>query len=185
MSDVYSYSITQKALHWIVALLFVAMIPAGFIFTDFDNRDAIEATFGAGSFDRFYNMHKSVGFLVLGLMLLRIIVKVVMPKPPYAQPLAPAQRMASGIVHGLIYVLLIVVPVLGWAGVSAFPAPLPVFGFFDMPNLVGPDRELSRTLLDGHGLAVRLLIALAVVHIAAALYHGIVKRDGVLSRMVR
>jgi cytochrome b561 len=87
-------------------------------------------------------------------------------------------------VHVTLYVLLIAMPLLGWAGTSAFPAPVPFFGLFEMPALVGEDRELSKLLLWIHGYLGFFLAGVAVLHIGAGLYHGIVRRDGVLSRMI-
>ena len=178
-----SYSGLQKALHWIIALLVIGMIPGGLIFTDFDNKDAIEGIFGAGSFNTFYDAHKSTGFLILFLMLVRIVVKLMSTKPAYEVPLTGPEKAASGAVHGLFYVLLIVVPVLGWIGVSAFPAPLPVYGLFDMPAIVGKDRDLSRLVLDYHGWLAIFVAALVFAHIGAALFHQYVKKDGLIRRM--
>ncbi|MEL6128141.1 MAG: cytochrome b [Pseudomonadota bacterium] len=178
-----TYSGLQKGLHWIIALLVIGMIPAGFIFTDFDNKAAIEGVFGVGSFNVFYNMHKSTGFLILFLMLLRVVVKLVSRKPEYEVPLTGPEKAASGAVHGLFYVLLIALPVLGWAGVSAYSAPLPVYGLFDMPPLVAKDRDLSETLFEFHGLIAVIVAGLVFAHIGAALYHQFVKKDGLIRRM--
>ena len=180
----YEYSPIQKWLHWIIAILVIAMIPAGLIFTDFDNKPAIEGLFGEGSFNMFYDGHKSMGFLILFLMILRLLFRAGRGSPPYRTKLTPFEKMASGGVHVALYVLLFAVPILGWAGTGAFPAPLPVFGLFDMPPILAPDRELSQFILGYlHGPIALLVAALAAMHIGAALYHGIVKRDGVMSRM--
>lgn len=180
---IYSYPTAWKALHWIIAILVIAMLPAGLIFTDFDNKPAIEGLFGVGSFDVFYNLHKSTGFLILFLMLVRIGVAFSQSKPPYQTPLTATEKAGSGAVHGLLYVLLIAVPVLGWIGVSAYRAPLPVYGLFDMPPIAAQDRPFSEAVLNWHGIAANVVIALVTVHIAAALYHGLVKKDGLLRRM--
>ncbi|RED12107.1 cytochrome b [Pontivivens insulae] len=179
-----TYSRTRRFLHWSIAILVIAMIPAGSIFTDFDNRAAIEATFGEGSFGFFYDMHKSVGFLVLFLMVARIAMIFIHPKPDYDPELTKPEKAGSGAVHGLLYLVLIAMPILGWAGVSAFDAPLPVFGLFDMPAILEKDRELSRTLLDWHEIVGKVIIGLVVVHIAAALFHQFVKKDGLIRRML-
>ena len=181
----YSYPTARKVLHWTIAILVIAMLPAGMIFTDFDNKPAIEGIFGAGSFNVFYDLHKSTGFLILFLMVVRIALAFIQPKPPYEVPLTKAEKAGSGAVHGLLYVLLFALPILGWLGVSAFDAPLPVFGLFDMPALVEKDRELSRTMFEWHEIAAKIVIALLIAHIGAALYHGLVKKDGLLRRMLR
>ena len=182
MTTANAYARPRRILHWTIAALVIAMLPAGWFFTDFDNKPAIEAALGEGSFNTLYDLHKSTGFLVLGLMALRIWAWRRWPNPDYAAPLPPAQAAASRRVHGAFYVLLIVVPVLGWAGVSAFPAPLPVFFLFDMPAIAPEDRGLSRRLLDAHGFLAISVGVLAVGHIGAALWHRR-RRDGVFARM--
>ena len=176
-------NLVRRLLHWLVALLVVVMIPAGLVFTDFDNRGWIEAAFGAGQFDAFYNLHKGTGFLVLMLMAARIGAKLVWPAPPHAPRLPLPERLAATASHALLYVLLIVTPVLGWAGVSAFPAPKPFFGLFEMPAIWAEDRAMSERLLHWHGLSAFALAALAVIHVAAALWHRNVKQDGVYDRI--
>jgi len=182
MTTANAYARPRRILHWTLAALVIAMIPAGWFFTDFDNKPAIEAALGKGAFNTLYDLHKSTGFLVLALMALRIWAWRRWPNPDYATPLPPAQAAASRRVHVAFYALLIVVPVLGWAGVSAFPAPLPVFFLFDMPAIAPEDRGLSRRLLDAHGFLAITVGVLAVGHIGAALWHRR-RRDGVFARM--
>ncbi|WP_316014886.1 cytochrome b [Roseobacter sp. HKCCA0434] len=180
---IHSYPRLRRWLHWTIAVLVIAMLPMGMIFTDFDNRGAIEGIFGEGSFNVFYDLHKSTGFLILFLMLVRIVAAIRLPKPPYAVPLTGLERAGSGAVHGLIYVMLLAMPLLGWLGVSAYDAPLPVFGLFEMPALIGRDRDLSEDFFEWHEIGAKIVIALVVVHIGAALYHQLVKKDGLIRRM--
>lgn len=177
------YVLIRRLLHWTVAVLIVLMVPFGLIFTNFDNRPWIEGTFGTGSFDRLYNLHKSVGFMVLGLATVRLAAMVVWPAPPIKPRPPLVERAAAGAVHGLLYALIFVTPLLGWLGTSAFPAPLPVFSWFDMPALLSPDRELSNRLLHMHSLSAYALATLATVHLCAALFHRNVRQDGVFDRM--
>lgn len=178
-----SYHPIRRLLHWTVALLVIATIPIGLVFTDFDNRAWADGAFGEGAFNTMYDLHKSIGVTILALMAARIGAKFVWPDPPHAAPLGPAQRIGSRSVHGLLYVLLIVAPLLGWAGVSAFPAPVPVFWLFEAPPLLSENRELSELLLEWHGAVALTIGALALVHIAAALIHRGVFRDHVFHRM--
>jgi len=180
----YSYPFARKVLHWIIAVLVILMLPYGMIFTDFDNKPAIEGILGVGSFDLMYGLHKSTGFLVLGLMLLRVLMAFILPKPPYETPLTKAEKAGSSAVHGLLYLLLIAMPVIGWIGVSAYRAPLPFFGLFEIPPIVAQNRPLAESAFGWHGLVGKIIIGLITVHIAAALFHGLVKKDGLLRRMI-
>lgn len=177
------YNRVRRSLHWGVAALVLFTLPLGYVFTDFDNRVWLEATLGTGAFNAGYSLHKSIGLLVVALMAARLAAKWMWPDPPYAAPLDPFSRTASRAAHRALYALLLVTPLLGWAGVSAYPAPLPFFGLGEAPALLGPNRALAEWLLWAHGVVAIGLAAIAAVHIAAALHHGYIRRDGVLDRM--
>jgi cytochrome b561 len=170
------------ALHWIVAVLVILMIPAGLIFTDFDNKPAIEGLFGAGSFDAFYNLHKGVGLTLLAIVLVRLAARRIWPDPSYARPLSPLEEKVSRIAHLALYALLVATPLIGWAAVSAYPAPLPVLGLFDAPRILPENRALSEALLEIHGVSAYALASLAAIHVAAAVLHAR-KGDGVMARI--
>lgn len=170
------YSVFAKLLHWVIAACVIFMIPAGIVMVNVELADAVR--------NNLYSLHKAFGVLILGLMAVRVGYRLTLGAPAASGALTPAQYVVSRIVHVTLYVLLIAMPILGWAGTSAFPAPVPFFGLFEMPALVGEDRELSELLLWIHGYLGFFLGGVAVLHIAAGLYHGIVRRDGVLSRMI-
>ncbi len=178
-----AYARPRRLLHWTTAGFLLVGITLGLIFTDFDNRPWAEARFGAGSFDWLYNLHKSIGLTVLALMLARVWAKRRWPDPPRVETLPAWQIRLSRAAHVSLYVLLIVVPLLGWLGTSAFPAPVPVYGLFEIPLPVAPDRALSRRVLDFHGALATLATLVILVHVAAALHHRYARRDGVFSRM--
>jgi cytochrome b561 len=173
----------RKLLHWIIAIMVIAMIPAGLIFTNFDNKPAIESLFGEGSFDQFFNMHKSIGLTVLALMGVRILAMLLWPAPEHSPPLGFFARFFGKATHGALYALLVLVPVLGWMGVSAFPAPLPVFGLFDAPPIAPENREMSKYVLWLHGLGAFAIAALVIVHVSAGVWHRSVRRDTVFNRV--
>lgn len=173
----------RRTLHWIVALIVVFMIPGGLFFTDFDNKSFIEASFGAGSFNEFFSLHKSMGVLVFMLMAARIGARFVWPSPAYQPRLPLLDRLAATLSHVALYLLMIAVPVLGYLGTSTFPAPVPVFGLFDIPAVLAPDRDLSKQFLYWHAVAAFAATAVVVVHVCAALWHRNVLQDGVFERI--
>jgi len=170
------YSLAAKFLHWAVAACVIFLIPSGILMVNVDLSRALT--------NNLYDLHKSFGVVVLALMAMRVGYRLTLGAPAASGVLTPAQFVVSRIVHFTLYVLLVAMPLLGWAGTSAFPAPVPVFGLFEMPALVGEDRELSKLLLWIHGYMGFFLAGVATLHIAAGLYHGIVRRDGVLTRMI-
>jgi cytochrome b561 len=98
--------------------------------------------------------------------------------------MSPAVRAASAAAHGLLYLLLAAVPLLGWAATSAAGKPVALLGIVPLPALVGVDDGLADFLGDAHGFVAWTLVALAGLHAAAALWHHLVQRDGVLVAML-
>ena len=94
------------------------------------------------------------------------------------------QRMAAKATHVFIYGFLILNPFVGWVATSAYGAKISVFGLFTMPVIVAKDRALADQLFGVHMVLGILFTATVALHVAAALYHGIVRRDGVLQRML-
>jgi len=171
------YSFPARLLHWVVAAFVIILIPLGLYMVDRGEVTNFDAVTGD-----LYSLHKLLGFIVIWLIALRLLVRLSRRPPAPVATLTPLERVVSDVVHALLYLLLIVVPLLGWAGVSAYPA-LNIFGLFDLPALLGPDEPLAKRLFDAHGLLAKLLGLLALLHIAAALMHRVVKKDGVMRRM--
>lgn len=169
------YSAIAKLLHWLIAAMVVFIIPAGIAMVNI----------GQGALqNQLFDLHRSFGIVVLSLMLIRVGYRLTFGAPAAAAVLTPLQYQISRIAHFSMYVLLVATPLIGWIGTSAYPATVNVFGLFAMPHLIGPDRALSETLLAIHGYMGFALGVIVIVHIGAALYHGLIRRDGVLSRML-
>ncbi|WP_339948446.1 cytochrome b/b6 domain-containing protein [uncultured Albimonas sp.] len=180
------YPRIQRALHWLVALCVLALLPLGFYIEGYEPEavEAANAALGPGGFDLLYALHKSFGLTVLGLMILRVVARAAMGEPAYRTPLPRPLRIASHTVHMALYALLIATPVVGWVGVSAYPAPADFWFLADLALPIGANRELSETLLgDVHGPLAILLMFLALAHVLAALKHRFIDRDEVMGRM--
>jgi len=173
--DTPGYTGIARLLHWLTAALVLVMLPVGIV---------IAREWGGPLQTVLYNAHKSVGALLLILVLIRLGYRLSHPPPPLSDDIPPLQRLAAQATHWALYALLILQPLLGWAGTSAYPAPVPFFGLFEMPPLVAANRALSERLLGLHGVVGLTMAALAALHIAAALYHHFVRRDRVLLRML-
>lgn len=166
-----TYTHTAIILHWVTAVLVLFQIPAGVLIA------RIELGW-------VYDAHKSVGILILGLAVARLLWRSV-NAPPDLPPDTPLrQRQAAHAVHCLLYTLLIVQPVVGWIATSAYPAPIPFFGLFELPRIWPENRELSQQLMTLHlilGLGLGMLL---VMHVGAALYHHFIRKDHILLRML-
>ena len=168
------YSTIAKSLHWIVALCVLAIVPIGILMGRLPE---------SGFVNFIYEFHKSLGALILMLMTVRLIYRLVHGAPP--EPKIPAfYRFAGNVTHWALYVLLIATPIVAWVGYNAYGAKVPFFGLFELPALVGKNDALAEQLFAVHrvlGISVGVLM---VMHIGAGLFHYIIRKDGVLERML-
>ena len=104
-------------------------------------------------------------------------------RPPADAPMPAWQARAAHLTHGLLYVLFFAVPLAGWAYSSASGYPIVWFGVLQLPDLVGKDKALADTFKELHELLAYGLAALVVLHVAGALKHQFIDRDGLLARM--
>lgn len=170
-----SYSAPARALHWLMAALILLSLPAGWLMVqDGIGRDLRNALF---------IYHKNAGVLLLLLVALRLAWRWL--RPPPAQPVhLPAwQARAARYSHAALYALMFAVPLAGYIRVRAGGFPIETLDALGIGTLVPRSDALAgvaKTVHYGAGLAIAALIAL---HVAAALRHGLVQRDGVFSRM--
>lgn len=170
-----SYPSMSKWLHWLVAASVLVMIPIG----------VAMPRVGEGPLaNSLYNLHKSFGILILALMVLRLINRIVVGAPAPAPGLKRWQRMVSSATHGLLYVLLILQAFGGWLANSAFGAPTPFFGLFELPNLMAKDQAFADQVFRNHRILGFVIAGLAAMHIAAALQHYVIVKDRVMQRML-
>lgn len=169
------YTFVARVLHWVTAILVLLQLPLGIV---------IANQWGGPLQDALYYAHKSIGALILPLVVARLAYRLTHRPPPLPGDIPRAQRLAAQATHWALYALLIVQPLLGWMGTSAYPAPVPVFGLFELPPLLAPNRALSEQLLSVHRYVAFTIAGLAALHIGAALFHHFVRRDRVLLRMM-
>lgn len=173
------YSPVARRFHWLTVAFVLAQIPLGLAMTyrgnTLDIWDALT--------DNLYSAHKLIGFLLLWLMAGRLAYRLLHGAPPDEPSLHWWHKAGSHLVHWLLYGLLLVVPLLGWIGISLFPA-VTIFGLFDLPSLAAPNEDMAKRVLDIHGRLAIVMALLIAAHIGAALYHYLIRRDGVLRRML-
>jgi len=175
------YSLVQRLLHWLIVILVLALIVIGSLLGRL-GFDGVKDLVGVEMINQLYTYHKTFGILVLILMVLRLVLRRVLAFPAYQPPLHWFQRAASLTVHSLLYVALILMPVLGWLATAAGGYPVQFFGA-TLPGLIGKDEALSETLFQYHAWVGWTILTLIVVHVAAAVYHWKIRRDGVMQRI--
>jgi cytochrome b561 len=182
------YTTVAIALHWLIALAIIALLAAGLWMTD-----AIQAKDPATKAFAFkvYQWHKALGLTVLVLTVARIGWRMMNPPPPLPAGMSSIERAGAHLSHAAFYILMLAIPLAGWAMVSAskFGLPTMIFGLFEWPHIPmiadlankEPVEVAAKALhkFMGWGLA-----ALLGLHVTAALKHHFVNRDDVLARMV-
>ncbi len=169
------YPATSKLLHWLVAICVLTTAPVAIAMNRVEKGPLQDAL---------YNFHKSLGVLILVLMLLRLINRLVVGAPIPDPGIVPWQKTVSSIVHTSLYVLLLAMPVVGYIANSVYGAPTPFFGLFELPPIAGKNETLATQLFTIHRWVGWLLIVLVLMHVSAALYHYFIRRDNVLQRML-
>lgn len=167
------YTATAIALHWLLALLIAGNFALGVYMR--------ELPFSMTRL-KLYNGHKWVGITILALSALRLLWRLT-HRPPADLPMPAWQRRAAHAAHAALYLLFFAVPLMGWAYSSAAGFPVVLFGVLPLPDFVAPDRALSETLKPLHGQLAFALAAVVALHVAAALKHRYIDRDGLLRRM--
>lgn len=158
-----------RVLHWLMAVLILAMLFIGVsMVADLSLRHPV-----------LISLHKATGLALLVLVVLRIAVRLTLPHPPLPNDLPKLQRWAAGASHLLLYGLMLAMPLLGWAMLSAGDYPRPL----GLPAIAPHNLQLYAVLRQAHDWAGYLLFATVLVHVGAALMHAWVRRDGVLRSM--
>lgn len=165
----------SRALHWLVAALVLGQIALGWWMLSIPKSPP-------GLRADWFNLHKSIGLTVAALMIARLAWRWQHRPAPLPQGMPRWQRQAAGANHALLYVLLILQPVVGYLGSSFTHYPIKYFGV-TLPNW-GWDSPALKDLFSTLHLSIAwLLAALIVLHVAAALKHKLIDRDGVFERM--
>jgi cytochrome b561 len=168
------YPATSKWLHWLVAACVLTTAPVAIAMT----------RVGEGAtHDALYTFHKSLGVVILVLVILRLINRLMVGAPAPEPGIEPWQKTVSSATHGLLYLLLVAMPI-GYLANSLYGAPTPFFGLFELPPIVAENQPLSEKLFTLHRWAGMLMIVVVTTHIAAALHHHFVRGDNVLRRML-
>lgn len=174
MSTVLRYSPPAVLLHWLIAVLIFVTFPLGVYMHDLPlSPDKLQL----------YSYHKWIGITILMLVSLRVVWRLTHPPPPLPDSVAQWQRSASRIVHGVLYVLILAIPLSGWLMSSAKGFQTVWFGVLPLPDLVGKDKVLGEQLAELHEVLNFTLLGVVILHVAAALKHHFVERVPFLQRM--
>jgi cytochrome b561 len=174
----YRYSQVARLLHWLTVLLVFAMFVLGIamVYLVPDSAAALS--------HRLYNTHESLGVVVFVVMLLRLIRRWSHPPAPLPQDVPRIFHIVGHANHVLLYILLLVQPVIGLLRDNADGFQVVWFEIVSVPVLIGKDPALAHVLSAAHWYGALLIALLIGAHIGGALFHGVIRRDGVLQRML-
>ena len=167
------WSSVLKALHWLIALMIVALATVGWY---------MKGLPPSPSKIQVYALHKSTGITLLALVIARIGVRLWAGRPEDL-PMPRWQRVAADLVHAMLYVVLVAMPLSGWVFNSAANFPLRWFGLFTVPAIAGPDPAVKAWAATAHLFLFWILLALFLAHVGGALQHHFIDKDATLIRM--
>jgi len=167
------FAAAARLLHWLMAPLVIAMLFIGVAMVA-----AVAPRYGV-----LVAIHRPLGIAILVLVAIRLVVRLTHPVPPLPADLPPLQRLAAKASHIVLYALLFVMPLVGWGMLSAARYPIVLYGSLQLPPILPHDLTLYAGLRELHTLLAYLLFATFLAHLGAALFHGLIRRDGVLSSM--
>ncbi|PTX57473.1 cytochrome b561 [Litoreibacter ponti] len=169
------YKGPARLMHWTMALLVLAMVPVGFLMLeDWVSRPLRNSMFVT---------HKNVGVLLLLLIFARLAYR--WRNPPRLKPveLDPMQKLAAKATHFGLYALLLIMPLSGYIRVRAGGFPIEMLDAIGAPSLVPRSDALAAFAKATHLYAGYAIIALIAMHVGAALFHALVKKDDIFERM--
>ena len=178
-SSALRYGKVAMVLHWLLALYLFGIFGVGVYMADLP--------FSPQRL-QLYSWHKWAGVIFLVLSVGRLLWRLTHRPPALpdrVQRAMPGWQMAAyQATHGLMYLLFLAVPLVGWSYSSAAGFPVVLFGVLPLPDFVPADKALAELIKPWHERTAFLLMALVVLHIAAAVKHQLVDKDGLLQRML-
>ena len=176
VAGVPAYDGVARAIHWLVAGLAVAVVALGWAM--------VAAPRGTPSRDLLLLLHRSLGLTILAAMVVRTLWRWRRPPPPLPPHLRRIEVGLAHLTHLALYLIFIAMPIAGYVNAAAAGQAVSLFGLVALPPLLPQTPRLSQLAIAVHLVGQYLVYLFVALHVAGALFHGIVKRDGVLDRML-
>jgi cytochrome b561 len=172
MTEHQPFPLFSRLLHWTMAVLIIAMLFIG-----------IGMVASITDYHWLVSVHKPLGILILVLAVIRLVNRQINPPPALPAEMPAWLRGLAYASHILLYVLMIALPLIGWAMLSAAGNPIVLYGALHLPAILPHDAALYAVLRQAHTMLALLLFTVILMHFAAALIHALIFRDGVFQSM--
>jgi cytochrome b561 len=172
MTEPNRFTWPSRVLHWLTAALVFTALFVGFVMVD-----------SVGSYAQLIVVHKTLGVLILLVMLVRVINRLSHHPPAWPSTIGSLEGKVIVLSERLLYAMLLIQPLLGWAMVSAAGEPVVVFGSLHLPRIAPFDAQLYWILRQAHSVVAYTLMARIAAHVAAVLIHTVALRDRLIERM--
>jgi cytochrome b561 len=170
------YTHTAVALHWLIALMIIGAFSVGLYMTSIEGLSILKL--------KLYAWHKWIGVTIFALVWVRLVWRLIHGAPAPVAGTPAWQARAAHLAHGVLYVLMVAVPLTGYLMSQASGIPVVYFGVWEMPALLAADEGMKATLQLAHAWLNYVMAGIVTLHIAAALQHHFLHRDGTLARML-
>jgi cytochrome b561 len=167
------FTVTQRTLHWLMAVCILSMLFIGV---------GMVSTVATAHLT-LVSIHKPLGIAILILAVLRIVVRLLTGTPSLPADLPAPMKLAATLSHYGLYALMIAMPLVGWGMLSAAAYPVVLFAGVQLPAIVPQSDSLHAVLWNAHQILGFAFFALILLHLAAALFHALIRRDGVFASM--
>jgi cytochrome b561 len=167
------FTVLQRLLHWMMAVCILAMLFIG----------VAMVTTVMPKYLTLVSIHKPLGIAILGLAVIRLAVRLRYGAPPLPADLPVPMKLAALLSHYAFYALMIGMPLIGWGMLSAAAYPVVLFGGVHLPAILPQSDSLHTLLWNAHFYLAFAFFGLILLHFAAALFHALIRRDGVFEAM--
>ncbi|WP_448192236.1 cytochrome b [Azospirillum sp. sgz301742] len=170
------YTAPAMALHWLMALLVLVMFATGLTV-----KGVAE---GSALIEPLRTVHRPLGITIMALAVVRILYRMVVPPPPLPAEMPLWQREIARWMEWTFLFTLLAMPLIGWGYTNALGKIVDMWGFFTLPVIAGTEKETLLVLDLAHEYIAKVFQCLIGLHVAAALFHHYVRRDGVMAAML-
>ena len=166
------FTALSRLLHWTMAAMVLTMLCVG-----------VAMVVSLGSYHVLVSIHRPLGIAILILVIVRFVNRLVNRPPPLPATISRAERLAITASEYTLYGLMFLMPLIGWGMLSAARYPIVLYGPLRLPPILPHDLTLYAWLRDLHTELAYLFFATFLAHFGAALFHGLIRRDGVFASM--